>query len=202
MRESTIFYKSFYDSIKLLPKRYQLTFYEELFNYIFDDVEPKRLTGSSLALFKALKPQIDVNNKRYENGCKGGRPKSNQPKTKTKPNNNQTITKPQTKTEPNYNDNDNHNHNDNDNHNHNDNALGSSGGRGLDCDDAFNIWKRLTPQDVDSIYEVYPESGGFLIDEVYADVKAKKKKVDNPVAYILGYAKNVGWDDKADHFDY
>ena len=75
----------------------------------------------------------------------------------------------------------------------------SSGGS--DNDDLFNIWKRMTPQDVDSIYEVYPESGGFLIDEVYADVKAKKKVVKDPVAYILGYAKNVGWDDKADHFE-
>ena len=69
-------------------------------------------------------------------------------------------------------------------------------------DDSFNIWKKMTPDDVDSIYKVYPESGGFLIEEVYEEVKAKKKKVDNPVAFILGYAKNVGWDDKADHFDY
>jgi hypothetical protein len=73
---------------------------------------------------------------------------------------------------------------------------GSSG-----SDDLFNIWKRMSPKDVDAIYDVYPESGGFLIDEVYADVKDKKKKVDNPVAYILGYAKNVGWDDNADHFE-
>ena len=69
-------------------------------------------------------------------------------------------------------------------------------------DDSFNIWKKMTPDDVDSIYKVYPESGGFLIDEVYEEVKAKKKKVNNPVAFILGYAKNVGWDDNADHFEY
>ena len=55
---------------------------------------------------------------------------------------------------------------------------------------------------MDSIYDVYPESGGFLIDEVYAEVKQKKKKVRDPVAYILGYAKNKQWDDTADHFDY
>ncbi len=78
----------------------------------------------------------------------------------------------------------------------------TTGGSRSDDDDSFNIWKRMTPQDVDSIYEVYPESGGFLIDEVYAEVKTKKKKVKDPVAYILGYAKNVGWEDTADHFDY
>lgn len=125
MRQSTIFYKSFYDSIKLLPKRYQLTFYEDLFDYIFNDVEPKRLTGSSLALFKALKPQIDVNNKRYENGCKGGRPKSNQQKTKRKPNNNQNETEPTTKEEPNYNYNLNHNHNGNEDASGSENQDGS-----------------------------------------------------------------------------
>ena len=198
MRQSTIFYKSFYDSIKLLPKRYQLTFYEDLFNYIFDDVEPTHLNGSSMALFKALKPQIDVNNKRYENGCKGGRPKSNQSKTKAKPNDNQNETKPQTKAKPNYNYNLNDNHNDNDNHNHNDNAVG--GGRGF-SDDDFNLLHSMTPQDVDTIYEAYPESGGDLIEEVNKDVMRKKKTVKDPVAYILGYAKNVGWDDKADHFE-
>ena len=77
----------------------------------------------------------------------------------------------------------------------------TTSGRGLNDDDSFNIWKKLSPQDVDSIYEVYPESGGFLIDEVYEDVKTKRKKVDKPVQYILGYAKNVGWDDNADHFN-
>lgn len=82
------------------------------------------------------------------------------------------------------------------------NVTTTTTGGGSLVDDDFSIWKNMTPQDVDSIYEVYPESGGFLIDEVYADVKQKKKKVDNPVAYILGYAKNVNWDDKAEHFDY
>ena len=72
-------------------------------------------------------------------------------------------------------------------------------GGGSGCDDDFNIWKRLTPEDIDAIYEKFPESGGLLIDEVYADVKAKKKKVKSGLNYILGYAKKVGWDDKAEH---
>lgn len=200
MRQSTIFYKSFYDSIKLLPKRYQLTFYEALFNYIFDDVEPANLTGSSMALFKALKPQIDVNNRRYENGCKGGRPpkpSDNQTETKPKPNNNQSETKPTTKPKPNYNDN--YNHNLNDNHNHNHNASASDGGGS--GDDKYNIFKLLGAEGIDRVYEVYPNTGGYLIQAVYDDVKSKKKTVKSPVSYVLGYAKKVGWDDKADHFD-
>lgn len=75
-------------------------------------------------------------------------------------------------------------------------------GRGrYKCDDDFNIWKRLTPEDIDTLYEKFPNSGGLLIDAVYEDVKAKKTKVKSGLKYILGYAKNVGWDDNADHFD-
>ena len=103
MRDSTIFYRSFYDSIKLLPKRYQLAFYDALFDYMFDDVEPSKLMGGAAALFKALKPQIDVNNQRYENGKKGGRPRKNQTETKPKPNDNQTYNQTETKAEPNVN---------------------------------------------------------------------------------------------------
>ena len=75
----------------------------------------------------------------------------------------------------------------------------SSGGS-YDCDDDFNIWKRLTPEDIDILYEKFPNTGGLLIDAVYEDVKAKRTKVKSGLKYILGYAKNVGWDDNADHF--
>lgn len=80
-------------------------------------------------------------------------------------------------------------------------ALKQRSGGGNCADDDFNIWKRLTPEDIDVLYEKFPNSGGLLIDEVYADVKAKKKKVRSGLNYILGYAKKVGWDDSADHFD-
>ena len=64
------------------------------------------------------------------------------------------------------------------------------------------FWSRLSPDDVDSIYDVYPESGGMLIDTVADEIVSKKRKVKNPVPYILSYAKRVGWDDAAEHFDY
>ena len=93
MRESCVFYKSFLVSIRLLPKKYQLAFYDALFNYAFDGVEPENLGGGAAALFNALKPQIDANNRKFENGKKGGRPKRNQDETKPKPNTNQDKTK-------------------------------------------------------------------------------------------------------------
>lgn len=191
MRDSFIFYRSFFESFEGLSKKDRLILFEAVCNYALNDIEPE-LNGIPLAIFKLLKPQLDANIRRYENGCKGGRPK----KTETKPK--QNLTK--TKTKPNNNDN--HNLNDNDNHNHNHNGLGSSrGGGGSVEGDEFNIWKKLDGAGIDAIYDVYPESGGFLIEEVAAEVRNNRRTVDNAVGYVLGYAKRVGWDDNADHFD-
>ena len=78
-----------------------------------------------------------------------------------------------------------------------------SGSGGIDSvygvEDEFNIWKMLTPEDVDQIYDSYPNSGGDLIQAVYEDVKKKRKRVGNAVPYILGYADKVLWDDNAEH---
>lgn len=190
MRDSFIFYRSFFESFEGLSKKDRLILFEAVCNYALNDIEPE-LNGIPLAIFKLLKPQLDANIRRYENGCKGGRPK----KTETKPKQNQT----KTKTIPNNNDN--HNLNLNDNHNHNHNALGSSRGGGSSDGDEFNIWKKLDGAGIDAIYDVYPESGGFLIEEVAAEVRNNRRTVDNAVGYVLGYAKRVGWDDSADHFD-
>ena len=190
MRDSFIFYRSFFESFEGLSKKDRLILFEAVCNYALNDIEPE-LNGIPLAIFKLLKPQLDANIRRYENGCKGGRPK----KTETKPKQNQT----KTKTIPNNNDN--HNLNLNDNHNHNHNALGSSRGGGSSDGDEFNIWKKLDGAGIDAIYDVYPESGGFLIEEVAAEVRNNRRTVDNAVGYVLGYAKRVGWDDNADHFD-
>ena len=201
MRDSFVFYRSFYEAIKLLPKKHQHICFQQLCEYALNDKPLEGLPGTVEAILKSFKPQVDANNRRYENGLKGGRPKGNQNETKQKPKHNQNETKPKRNDNDNVNDNVNVNVNDNDN----DNALGSSGrsGGGFDSvygiEDEFNIWKKLTPDDVDTIYESYPNTGGDLIQAVYEDVKKKKKKVGNAVAYILGYADKVRWDDNADH---
>lgn len=198
MRDGFVFYRSFYESFEDLSKRDKLTLFEALCNYALNDVEPE-LSGTPSAIFKLLKPQVDANNRRYENGKKGGRPKNNQDETKQKPNNNQTITKAEPKDKDKVKD------KVKDKEQLQDKALGSSGRSGgsfdsvYEIEDEFNIWKKLTPDDVDTIYESYPNTGGDLIQAVYEDVKKKKKKVGNAVAYILGYADKVRWDDNADH---
>ena len=114
-RDSFIFYKSFYDSIKELAPKEQVQIYNAIFSYQFENKEPS-LNGICKSIFTLILPQLEANNKRYLNGCKGGAPKRNQNATKKQPKNNQKTTKKQ----PNVNDNDNDNVNDNDNDNDND----------------------------------------------------------------------------------
>ena len=202
MRDGFVFYRSFFESFSDLSKKDKLVLFDALCNYALNGIEPE-LTGTPSAIFKLLKPQVDANTRRYENGLKGGRPRKNQEETKQEPNNNQTKTKREPKDKDKDKDKVKDKDKDKDKLQQQDNALGSSGGGGSSVDDNyFNIWKRLTPQDVDSVYEVYPNSADDLIQTVYEEVRDRRTEVDNPVAYILGYAKNVNWDDKAEHFDY
>lgn len=126
-RESMIFYRSFMESLDDLdPKTYK-NIMQMILHYAMDG---EIVNGGVIekALFSLVKPQIDANNKRYENGKKGGKSvtnseanvkndSSNQTVTKAEPNSNQTVTK----AEPNVNVNDNVNVNNNINNNINNN---------------------------------------------------------------------------------
>lgn len=121
MRESFIFYRSFYESIKELNDKQQYELYKAIMEYQFDNKE-NELEGITKAIFTLVKPQLEANNKRYENGRKGGAPIGNQnakKTTKKQPKNNLETTKKQ----PNNNENVNVNENDNENNNVNDNKL-------------------------------------------------------------------------------
>jgi len=75
MRDSIVFYRSFYEAIQDLPIEQQAQAYNAIFAYSLDESEPK-LTGVVSTVFKLIKPQLDANQKRYTNGNKGGRPKN------------------------------------------------------------------------------------------------------------------------------
>ena len=104
-RDSFVFYRSFYEGVKKLDDATRLAYYEALMEYALNGEEPDGDNVFVTTLFNLIKPQIDVNNKRYENGKKGGRPKkevSEAPQAaggedleenQTKTINNQTITK-------------------------------------------------------------------------------------------------------------
>ena len=116
MRDSTIFYRSFYESIQELPLDSQAKIYNAIFNYSLNG-QSSELSGIESAIFTLIKPQLDANNKRYENGKK----------PKTKPKESETEAKPKqelSKTEANKND----NVNVNENKNVNENDIGSGSG--------------------------------------------------------------------------
>ena len=115
-KESTVFYKSFFDAIKNIPQEEQLQVYNAIFEYSFYEKTPKLNDGIAKALFTIMKPNIDSANARYrasvENGRKGGRPKKeNLEETQQKPKEN--LKETQTKPRQNLNVNDNVNDNDN-----------------------------------------------------------------------------------------
>ena len=102
MRESFIFYASFYEALEGMDKESQADCLMALAKYaLTGETKEIPMTPIVRMFFTLVKPQVDANNKRFENGCKGGRPKKNQDETEEKPNKNQTITKPK----PNVNDN-------------------------------------------------------------------------------------------------
>lgn len=107
-RDSFVFYTSFSDAISELEPMQQLAVYQAIVQYASTGVMPE-LSGVPKAIMTLIKPQIDANTRRYENGSLGGRPakegKENRRKTESKPNKNQS----EIKLKPNVNDNDNDN---------------------------------------------------------------------------------------------
>lgn len=109
-RESFVFYRSFWESIKELPRDIQgevLTAIVEYGLYGETTENPKPIAGAILTL---IKPIIEANNQRFLNGLKGGAPKGNQNASKKQPKNNQIQpenNQETTKKQPNVNVNDN-----------------------------------------------------------------------------------------------
>lgn len=108
MRDSIVFYRSFYEAIRSLPAEDFKAAVQAIMEYGLNGREPET-DGIERTIFLLVKPQIDANNRKWQNGKKGGRPvkpeiefeepRNNQTETNQKPPNNQTETKP----EPNVN---------------------------------------------------------------------------------------------------
>lgn len=72
-RESFIFYRSFYEAIKCMPTDVQAEIYPAICEYALFGKQPKNLSEVAKGMFTLIKPNIDVNTARFENGKKGGR---------------------------------------------------------------------------------------------------------------------------------
>jgi hypothetical protein len=69
-RDSFIFYRSFYEAITELDDAQKGRVYDAVFKYGLNG-ESSDLNGVEKAIFTLIKPQLDANQRRYENGRKG-----------------------------------------------------------------------------------------------------------------------------------
>ena len=78
------FYRSFWEAIKVLPKKDRLPIYEAITEYALDGTTPSGLTQSQSAFFSLVKPNLDASRKKAANGKQGGsKPKANRKQTAT-----------------------------------------------------------------------------------------------------------------------
>ena len=168
-RDSFIFYRSFYEAIKEVPAEAQLQIYKAISIYALEQEEIE-LSGIAKAIFSLVKPQLDANYKKYENG--------KQTKSKSKAKNKQTESKIGT----NVNDNENVNVN----VNVNDNAVGESCVDGLQ--DVIDFYSNniglMTPYGL-KILESYLDEGIPAELIIYAMQKATESN-KRTIQYIKG----------------
>ena len=74
---SFVFYRSFYETISLIPDAaMRCRAYTAICAYAFEGIVPEEDEDIMVKIvFTQAKAQMDANNKRRADGCKGGRPK-------------------------------------------------------------------------------------------------------------------------------
>lgn len=103
MRNSMVFYRSFYEAICELSPDIQAEVYNAIFSYSLNFLEPE-LSGMSKTIWFLIKPQLDANIRKFHNGKQ---PKQKQEVSKTEAKQKQNISKIQANVNDNVNDNDN-----------------------------------------------------------------------------------------------
>lgn len=99
IRDSIVFYRSWLEAIKNLPREMQGEVLTAIIEYGLDGETTESLKPITRAMLAIVKPQIDANNVKYENGkkgaehgSKGGRPKKENPnETPQKPHENPKV---------------------------------------------------------------------------------------------------------------
>lgn len=71
-----IFYRSFYDALKMSTPKVRLEVMDAICRYSFEGDVPQ-MSGTANALFILIKPLLDANEKRSVDGKKGGAPRGN-----------------------------------------------------------------------------------------------------------------------------
>ena len=103
IKDSFIFYRSFFNSLEKCPTEIQLPLFKAIARYALDYTEPDFSDSPHMqfaeAVWEGIKPQLDANYRKFLNGCKGaefgklgGAPKGNQNARKKQPQNNPKTT--------------------------------------------------------------------------------------------------------------
>ena len=74
-RQSFVFYDSFYKAMSYLDDKEKIQYIDAICNYSLFDITID-MDLKIEAMFSLIKPQIDANIKKRENGKRGGRPRS------------------------------------------------------------------------------------------------------------------------------
>ena len=82
MRDSFIFYSSFYEAIVDLPDEERLKCYDMISEYALTGKTPE-VTGIAKSIFALIKPNVDASIKRRKNGSKGGKNNKKEKHTST-----------------------------------------------------------------------------------------------------------------------
>ena len=86
-RDSFIFYRSFYDASKCLKTEEKAQLFDAICSYALDE-KVEQLDGMAYGMFQLVKPQLDANRKRFNNGCikkqKGSKSEAKAKQTKSK----------------------------------------------------------------------------------------------------------------------
>ncbi|WP_288958978.1 DUF6291 domain-containing protein [uncultured Treponema sp.] len=83
MTDSFVFYRSFDEACAELTDEQYGKIMRIINNYALNGTIPDNLSGIEKIIFTLIKPQIDANNQRKTNGCKGGAPSNNNAKKTT-----------------------------------------------------------------------------------------------------------------------
>lgn len=135
-RDSFIFYRSFFMATKCLKNEEKAQLFDAICSYALDG-EINDLDGTAFGMFQLIKPQLDANRKRFQNGCVK---KQKISKTEAKPK--QKISKTEANVNVNVNDNVNDNVNENNNLNNKTNTKEIHVGFENDFKE---LWQHYTP---------------------------------------------------------
>ena len=84
-RKQFTFYASYYDAVKVLPKREQVEVILAICAYALEENEPS-LTGTAAAIFSLARPTLDASRRKAESGQKGGKQTGSKTEAKRKQN--------------------------------------------------------------------------------------------------------------------